>query len=48
VARAGEAGLPAWLFEFPVNIAGVPENDVLAMTEDQATQRYMRHVGTDA
>lgn len=37
--------MPAWLFEFLVNVIGVSENDVLDMTEDQALQRYLRHVG---
>jgi len=37
--------MPAWLFEFLVNVIGLPESDVLAMTEDEAMQSYMRHIG---
>jgi len=37
--------MPAWLFEFLLNVIGLPENDVLDMTEDEAMQRYLRHVG---
>ena len=33
--------MPAWLFEFLLNVIGLPENDVLDMTEDEAMQRYM-------
>jgi hypothetical protein len=37
--------MPAWLFEFLVNVIGLSESDVLDMTEDEAMQRYMRHIG---
>lgn len=37
--------MPAWLFEFLLNVIGLPENDILDMTEDKAMQRYMRHIG---
>ena len=36
-----QPGMPAWLFEFLVNVTGVSESDVLDMTEDEAMQRYM-------
>ena len=47
-AAPQQPGMPAWLFEFLVNVIGLPENDVLAMTEDEAMQRYMRHIGAGA
>jgi hypothetical protein len=47
-AAPQQPGMPAWLFEFLVNVIGLPENDVLNMTEDEAMQRYMRHIGTGA
>jgi len=40
--------MPAWLFEFLANVVGLSENDVLDMTEDEAMQRYMRHIGATA
>lgn len=40
-----QPGMPAWLFEFLLNVIGLSEDDVLDMTEDEAMQRYMRHVG---
>ena len=40
-----QPSMPTWLFEFLVNVIGLSENDVLDMTEEQATQRYMRHIG---
>ena len=39
--------MPAWLFEFLVNVIGLSESDVLDMTEDEAMRRYMRHIGGD-
>jgi hypothetical protein len=44
-AAPQQSGLPPWLFEFLVNVVGLPENDVLEMTEDEAMQRHLRHVG---
>jgi len=40
-----QPGMPAWLFEFLVNVVGLPENDVLDMPEDEAMQRYLRYMG---
>jgi hypothetical protein len=40
-----QPAMPAWLFEFLVNVIGLHENDVLGLTEKQAMQRYMRHIG---
>jgi hypothetical protein len=45
VVAPRQPGMPAWLFEFLVKAGGLPENDVLDMTEDEALQRYLRHVG---
>jgi hypothetical protein len=42
---AQQPSKPAWLFELLVNVIGLPENDVLDMTEEQAMQTYMRHIG---
>jgi hypothetical protein len=39
-----QPGMPAWLFEFLVNVIGLPENDVLDMTDEQAMQTYMRYI----
>jgi len=40
-AAPQQPSMPAWLFEFLLNVIGLPENDVLDMTEDEAMQRYM-------
>lgn len=40
-----QPSMSTWLFEFLVNVIGLSENDVLDMTEEQAMQRYMRHIG---
>lgn len=44
-AAPKQPAMPAWLFEFLVNVIGLPEDDVLGMTEDRAMRRYLRHVG---
>lgn len=40
-----QPGMPTWLFEFLRNVIGLPENDILSMSEEEAMRRYMRHVG---
>ncbi len=44
-AAPQQPSMPAWLFEFLLNVIGLPEHDVLDMTEKQAMQSYMRHIG---
>jgi hypothetical protein len=44
-ASPRQPSMPAWLFEFLVNVTGLHENDVLGLTEEQAMRRYMRHIG---
>lgn len=36
---------PAWLENSLIFIAGVPEEEVAQMTEDEATKRWMEHLG---
>jgi hypothetical protein len=43
-AAPRQPGIPAWLFEFLLNVVGLPESDVLEIGEDEAMGRYMRHV----
>lgn len=43
-AAPQQPSMPTWLFEFLVNVIGLPENNVLGMTEEQTMQRYMRHI----
>jgi hypothetical protein len=42
-----QPSMPAWLFEFLVNVIGLPENNVLDMTDEQAMRTYMRHIGPE-
>lgn len=36
---------PLWLVEFLTNVAGLPVEDVLPMTEEEATARYLAFIG---
>jgi hypothetical protein len=39
--------MPVWLFVFLVNVIGLPENNVLDMTDEQAMRTYMRYIGPE-
>jgi hypothetical protein len=39
--------MPAWLFEFLINVAGQPEPSVLDMNEEQAMRVYLDHIQSD-
>ncbi|MGH2861394.1 MAG: hypothetical protein ACRDLT_07790 [Solirubrobacteraceae bacterium] len=43
----GEA-LDAWLFEFLVNVVGLSENEVLALSSEAAMELYLQQVGRQA
>lgn len=40
--------LDAWLFEFLVNVVGLSENEVLALSNDAAMELYFQQVGRQA
>ena len=44
---AGEA-LDAWLFEFLVNLVGLSENEVLALSSEAAMELYLQQVARQA
>ncbi len=37
--------MPAWLFEYLIHRIGLPEDEVCAMSEAEATEHYLRDIG---